>query len=194
MVLSAGTYNGNLGGLSGANALCLTDLQQHSWLGKANYPTLSSSNVFALLCDSSNCNNLLPSTSYYLASSGNVFYGGAQFTTDSFGRGPDLTGGNYGWSGSNALGRNVFWWSNLGGYNQTTNASGNPLWSSGPWDYYGSPATDSCSNWTTSSASSYGNTGDTAYGPASYQLFESTLSNGQYSCNNSEYLLCYVNP
>lgn len=65
---------GNMGGLTGANALCLSRLQTGSWYGKdaalAN-GQLTASNVKAWLCASTGCNNLDPFSTYNYASTVN---------------------------------------------------------------------------------------------------------------------------
>jgi hypothetical protein len=68
-VLSHDTYDGNLGGLSGADAKCLTDLTTHTgWMGYATANSngqLVASKVHAFLCYNDNpwtCNNTMPLT------------------------------------------------------------------------------------------------------------------------------------
>lgn len=87
-VLSSGTFTGNLGGISGANASCLADLTANDFMNKS-LVTLNASTVKAFLCDSTMCNNLNPNSTYKFARSGFLATGGASFTTDAFGRGPN---------------------------------------------------------------------------------------------------------
>src|SRR6185436_2727999 len=106
-VLSGGTYPANLGGLSAANAMCLNDLQNNSWLGRAN-ANLNATTVKAFLCTGSTCNNLYPSTTYTFASASSPAFGGATFTTDGTGAGPGNTGTS--WSGSTYFGGSQAYW------------------------------------------------------------------------------------
>lgn len=100
-VLASGTYNGNLSGLSGADATCLSDLTANDWMGKGSAGTLTAARVKAFLCDDTTCNNLASSTQYYFARSSVPATGGASFTTDGTGRGPGDT--NI-WSGATRFG------------------------------------------------------------------------------------------
>ena len=118
-VLTSGTYTGNLGGLSGANSTCLTELTTNTgWLG---YSTangngqLVAGKVLAFLCDGNICNNLVPLTTYYFANAGNSAAGGASFTTNSSGFGP---GDNADWAAANYFSGSYFYWSDDGRYFQ----------------------------------------------------------------------------
>src|SRR5262245_11583714 len=87
LVVTNGTWGGNLGGVSGANSKCLTDLPTYDWRGKSQV-TLNSSTVHAFLCDGTTCNNLLASTGYTFAVSNIPSYGGQSIFTNSSGSGP----------------------------------------------------------------------------------------------------------
>lgn len=111
-VLSAGTWSGNLGGYSGANAKCLADLTANDWMGKADATArglLNSSHVFAFLCSDTTCQMSLPLVTYYFAVSGDNTKGGASFTTESLGRGP---GNDQNWAGVNYFGIAAYYWIN----------------------------------------------------------------------------------
>jgi hypothetical protein len=117
-VMSKGTYNGNLGGRAGANATCLTELTTNTgWKGYSTANAngqLVSSKVFAFLCDSSTCNNLTASTTYFFANAGNSSAGGASFTTDGSGLGPNDSAD---WSAANYFGGFYSYWT---GYSITS--------------------------------------------------------------------------
>lgn len=91
-VLTSTTYNGNLGGLSGADARCLTELTTNtSWRGYASANAngqLVAGTVHAALCIS-NCTNLMPLTTYFFAKVGDASAGGASFMSDSNGLAPN---------------------------------------------------------------------------------------------------------
>ena len=113
-VLSNGTWNDNLrsaaglgsDGLTAGDALCLTDLTTHTgWMGYATANSngqLVAGKVHAFLCSehiygTGHCNNLLPLTTYHFANALNSGAGGASFTTDSSGLGPNDSAN---WSGA----------------------------------------------------------------------------------------------
>ncbi len=106
-VLTKNQYNGNLGGVAGANAICLSEMTNNNWRGRDNV-TLNSSTVRAFLCATyTNCQNPLPNQRYYFAVAGNATAGGAWFDADSTGAGP---GNAYNWSGSNYFaGAREYW-------------------------------------------------------------------------------------
>ena len=96
-VMSKSTWNGNLGGsLAAADAKCLTELTTNTgWRG---YPDansrgiLTSGKVHAFICAheaAGICNATVASTTYYFAYAGDATKGGASFTTDSGGIGPN---------------------------------------------------------------------------------------------------------
>ena len=80
-------------GACGADATCLTELKTNTgWQG---YSTANSNGQLVASQSSclpvrySTCNNLMPLTTYYFANAGNGAAGGASFTTDSSGVGPN---------------------------------------------------------------------------------------------------------
>ena len=180
-VLTSGTYTGNLGGLSGANSTCLTELTTNTgWKG---YSTangngqLISGKVKAFLCDGSSCNNLTASTTYFFANAGNSAAGGASFTTNSSGFGP---GDNADWAAANYFGGTYFYWSMMGGTSSTT------LWT-------GASAINNtnfaCNTWSSSSSGSSGFFANSA--ATDYNRWD---NNNNYPCNNTYHLICFVNP
>jgi hypothetical protein len=127
-VLTGTSYNGNLGGLNGADADCLTELTvtNTSWQGYSTANSngqLIASKVHAFLCTAvAYCNNLMPLTTYYFANAGNPSAGGASFTTDSNGLGPN---DNNNWSGANYFGGTYSYWGNRGSNGLSTTAFSN---------------------------------------------------------------------
>jgi hypothetical protein len=174
-VLTQTEWQGNLGGLAGANQRCLTELQATQWLGK-NRATLTAANVQAFLCDSSTCQDPRPNTTYRFATAGSLSTGGAAIATDYYGRGPQNTAA---WSTGEYLSSGSYIW-----MGQRTVVSSS-LW--GVMQPQTSGASFSCANWTVSA----GQTGTIGY-PLS--------GNGQRwnylpdNCNFSNPLLCMVHP
>ena len=137
-VVSNDSFNGNLGGLPGADAVCLTDLQNNNWMGKADAQSrgiITAGNIKAFLCtDTNSCRNLMPSTTYTFAASGQPMRGGATFTTNSAGLGPN---NNINWAGTNYFGGDYqYWTSRLSTNEQTWSATGNSGGSSATCSYY----------------------------------------------------------
>lgn len=106
LVMTNSTVDGGFGGLAGANAICLSDLQNNNWLGKSNV-VLDESTVKAFLCDGSSCNDLQASKTYAFARSGSGTAGGSTFTTDGSALGP---GNADNWSGATYFGVATSWW------------------------------------------------------------------------------------
>jgi len=87
--------------LEAADQLCLTDLTNNDWKGKADASArglISAANVKAFLCRNGTCNQAAPNETYYFAVSGDATAGGASFTTDGSGLGP---GNSQNWAGIN---------------------------------------------------------------------------------------------
>jgi hypothetical protein len=173
MVMTERKWNGNLGGLTGANAKCLQELQDYPWRGKTDAQArgiLTDNNVKAFLCDGSTCNNTLEFVRYYYARATSIPSGGAFFETGLGGTGPN---NSISWNSSSAFDVGDEFWSGRaqGGTNSwgTTPAPLVPGFAPEPPppnpNYYwgssfndsclrpaiGSPATR-CENWTSSAA------------------------------------------
>lgn len=179
-VLSSGSYNGNLGDRYGADATCLTEVTTNTgWMGYSTANSngqLIASKVHAFLCDNALCTSLMPLTTYYFANAGNGSAGGAFFTTDSNGLGPNDSAN---WSGSTYFGGSYTYWSGLG-------TTSNTQWSNST----GVTANRGCpSAW--SSNSGVGTDGD--YGSSAFTT-SSRWATGFILCNNTENLICFVNP
>lgn len=180
-VMSGTTWDSNLGTLAGADSKCLTELSvtYTSWAGYSTANSngqLVSSKVHAFLCNSASCNNLMPLTTYYFANASSSGAGGASFTTDSNGNGPNDSAN---WSAANRFSGSYTWWSERG-------LTSNTVWTS-TTSGYGSGNT--CGNWDTTSdyhTPSLGNTG--------YSTSARWLSAGAPNCSNLYNLICFVNP
>lgn len=175
-VLTGATWDGNLGGLAGANEKCLAELTDHPWKGKTNAPALTSDSVKAFLCSSTECQNLLPYTEYKFAVARNPWLGGARFMTDVNGVGPDNLDN---WNDTSHFGTvDVNYWTNRARGTQTY--------------WYNSPegAAYSCVDWTNANAGGSGLYGiNRVLGSASNRW-----SRGTSSCSSAFPLLCFVNP
>lgn len=165
-LLDVGRYQSDFGSLAGANALCRSQLAAKGWWGKPT--TLDTNKVFAFLCDSTSCNNLQPNTTYYF---GAAFYpniGGASFTTDSSGNGPNNTES---WAdSSHFINDNLYFFGR--------NSASASAWTSSPSSY-------TCNNW---------GTGSGAYGAYLRRPNSSGSVDVVYDCSTPAYLICFVNP
>lgn len=179
-VLSNGTYNGNMGGISGANSLCLNDLSNNNWKGKAEAQArglLTASKVFAFQCTSTNCISLTPLKSYAFAVSGNPAVGGAKMTADSSGLAPH---NNDYWNSVDHFGGNF-------SYRGRLSASGLPAeyWSNTP------PSLDTtCNNWT-----SIDNEDEAWVGYSHYDNAGARWSDdSDFPCSTPIRMICIVQP
>jgi len=171
----------DFGGLAGANSYCLSELTSRDWKNKdialAN-GQLIASKVRAFLCDGSTCQNAEPDTTYYFASSHDSSAGGASFTTDSSGRGPNdnelwRTADRFSGGAHNAQ---AYW----SGRAQGTNTS---LWPN-------TSSTDHCSGWTTTSSGVDGRIGFVN----DYYTNQARWSSWTAQCSGSLSLVCFVHP
>lgn len=180
-VLTSFSSQDNLGGLAGANTLCLNDLQSQSWKGKGANVTLNSSKVRAFLCDSTSCQNLLTNTTYSFAVAGDLAAGGARFTTNASGIGPnDLNA----WSGVEYFNSSIHrYWTGRAFSDGLDN-----LWAS--TTSAGSSRT--CSNWTRSDGTS--DNGPYGYNGDSGELGSDRWSSDDFRCSGSRRLICMVDP
>ena len=165
--LSETTYDGNLGGRSGADALCLTELTSNTWIGKTDY-TLNSSTVKAFLTG----DELIADREYSFETVGSLVVRSARtFTTDSSGLGPNEI---YGWSATSTFDVSDNFWSDVGTGTDNT-------WSVG--------TLSSCNGFTDNTMSYSGTTGDTA------GLGTERWQDGSNSfCTATHRLICVVNP
>jgi hypothetical protein len=176
-VLTNSSWNGNLGGLSGANAKCLAELTSNTawkYYSDANAAgLLSSAHVAAFLCQGTQCQNLSPNTTYYFARVGSATTGGGSFTTDNkYGLGP---GDSSNWSGSSYFGGNFSYW--------TSRAGGDNLLF--PMT---SQSTDDCNNW---SATTF-HSGD--LGSSATTDMRRWVNTTHSACLGSARLICAVSP
>ena len=168
-VITDSAYTGNLGGLAGADALCLTDLQANDWQGK-NKVLLNSTTVTAFLCDSTTCQNPAPNKTHFFAHSGNAIHGGESFVTDANGHGP---GNTVAWSSNNYFGTSDRYWSGR-------TSSADAIWDSDL------PGGNHCNDW------SNGSSGNGRYG---YPIVsdDRRWRFGSDPCTNGRHLVCIVN-
>lgn len=182
LVLSHTTWNGNLGGVTGADAKCFTELTSTytSWRGYATANSngqLTTGKIHALLCGYGYCNNLMPLTTYAFAYANSGTPGGATFTTDSNGRGP---GDSANWSGAAYFGGSYTYWTNM-------DTSTDSLWFGLPdGNIYG--AYLNCSDWTDGTSGQTGEVGNSNNTDINRWDTSTPL------CNTTQHLLCLVNP
>lgn len=174
-VLTNDTWNGNLGGLVGANAKCLADLTTYDWMGKTDATTrgiVTASKVRAWLCQYTTCNNAIFGTEYFFAVAGDNTKGGASFTADGSGVGP---GNTQNWSGTNYFdGAKTYWTGRSNGGTTTwTGGNGNSLLN--------------CTGFgATTNDGYYGNAASTG----SFRWSGTILA----ACTNVNRLVCFVDP
>ncbi len=203
-VMSKTTWKGNLGGsLAAADAKCLTDLTTNTgWRG---YPDansrgiLTSGHVHALLCSDQGgqtCNEPSANTTYFFADANNVNHGGANFTTDGTGLGPNDSAD---WGASDHFGAYYTYWMDRGfsGTNYDTQ------WGSGnnsPNNDCGSSAADTWSHATNGYSAYVAYTsfvepnGDNVGSVSRWWDWNGHASNGTATCDQQLNLICYVNP
>jgi hypothetical protein len=184
-VLTRTAHDGNLGSignnLNAPDAKCLADLTSNtSWKG---HPTakkngrLIAAKMHAFLCTEGICNNLIPLTTYYFANAGDSAAGGASFTTDTNGDGPNDSAS---WSWENHFKGDYVYWT---GYRSPRDDSswldiptggGYQCKATNPWD---TGARDA--------KAVYGHSVSTDRG---------RWWAGNHTCNESHHLICYVDP
>ena len=165
-------WNGNLGGLSGADAKCLTELDTtYNWKGKATAGTLTAARVKSFLCDGTTCNNLRANTPYLLAVANSTTSGGLGFITDSSGRGPNAQ---------------TFWdavlWSNVSNSWTNRGTVDAYTWATTP------KGANHCTNWTSGLVGVTGGIGNAGWVDA--QRWDKVTN----TCNTANFLICMVNP
>jgi hypothetical protein len=174
-VMSGTTWNGAPGSRAAADALCLTELTS-TYTGWQGYSTANSrgqliaSKVHAFICDVGACNSLVPLTTYYFASAANSSAGGAWFTTDSSGNGPQDSAP---WTAANYFSGTYNYWTNR-------NPGTNTLWPS-------TSSSNNCSGLTNASG-----TGITATSGSTTSSRWGIVN--AFSCSTSLNYICFVNP
>jgi len=161
----------NMGGLAGANAECLLQLESSDWLGKAGAMAagqLHAENVRAWLCDNTACQNMASSTSYRLASTIDPAVGGFLVTSTANGYYPD--DGN-GWNGGSAFGQYLEIVTGRGTNNLPFNNR-------------------TCNNWTTATGNMTVGVTDTGFYPE--RLFKFTRSCASYWWPSNTSIVCMV--
>jgi hypothetical protein len=191
-VLTSGNWDGDLvaaaqvidagitDGMDAANLLCLTDLTDNDWMGKANAQSrglLDAAHVKGFFCSnlapSPRCNNAQARTTYQFAVSGAPADGGATFTSHAlYAYAPNDEAS---WAGATYFnGTHTYWTGRLvGGLNT--------MWSI-------SDHTDDCNSWTSGTSPSTGRTG------TSNATQNSRFSNASPLCDGTYRLVCFVHP
>ncbi|MAE50535.1 MAG: hypothetical protein CMH27_01865 [Micavibrio sp.] len=196
-VITDGTWSGDLAAAAGGDyatndyiensqelgdKLCLDDLTANNWMGKADATArglLNAAHVKAFLCSRFTCNNALPSVTYYFAVSGELASGGASFTVDSDGIGPNDSAN---WSGATYFNGNKEYWVNR----QADSAT---QWRNNPHGQADKARCEFSPGWTSIEAGSGGGIGQS-----------NTTNNDRWDagngndCNVARYLVCMVHP
>lgn len=179
-VLTSGAWDGNLGGLSGADAKCLSDLTANDWMYKSDAQSrglLDAAHVKAWLISYDSANNAMAGITYTFAVSGDATKGGATFVTDSNGLGP---GNAENWSGTNYFdGYKEYWTGRDVGGTAT-------LWGTGRLDS-DSMCYDT-GGWTTNGSWRKGRQG------ISSATDETRFNHSQPTCDQTRRLVCFVHP
>jgi hypothetical protein len=165
--------DGNMGGISGAAATCLSTLQSADWLGKSTAQSngqLTAGNVRPWLCSSSACQDFLPNKVYVYASTSNTSRGGYEMIATAQGY---LEDDGVSFSQNQRFGNN-------NGFRR--------LWTGrGPETQ--APASTTCNNWTSNSNGIDGV--DTA---TDISLYIEKLGVFVEGCDRTLRLLCIVDP
>ncbi|MFC1678107.1 hypothetical protein ACFLZ9_00040 [Patescibacteria group bacterium] len=187
-LLSENTYNGNLGGLDGADDLCLAEVNSapDNFINKPN-KIYSPSEVRAWLCDNTDCRSLLNNAAYTMGHIGSEATGGWTFFTDADGRGPY---DDKDWSQGDAFGI-VTPYSHWTGRRDTE--LGQPV---DPQLWPNEASAKDCSNWTTNVAgctAGSGATGGVTDDEERWRQDESEISCSWFeNCDNSYHIICLV--
>lgn len=176
-VLTHTTWTGDLGGITGADAKCLTELSTTytSWRGYATASSngqLTGGKVHAFICDNSSCNNLMPLTTYYFSYANDASAGSASFTTDSSGLGPNDSAS---WAAANYFSGTYNYWTSAYAYGNDSAWSGDPMF-------------DNCNNWTDATSGYSGIVG------ISGNINKARWTASYNTCNTASRLICFVNP
>lgn len=178
-VLSAGTWNGGLNATGGPDATCLDDLVNNDWLGKTDAQSrglLVSTRVWAFICTTAYCRNLLPGVTYHFAASGYPAIGGGTMNVGMDGSAPNDSNN---WTGINYFGADAYYWSGRA-------LTGDPaLWGTTP---HTATSTAVCNNYSSVSGSHTARIGHTN------QTGAARWNTGTGACSGTRHLLCIVNP
>jgi len=141
-LLTRNTYDGNLGGLAGADEKCLNEVNSEAWKGKDITRNYAAEEVKAWVCTGTTCGNLQPSSTYTYGRLGDNTVGGAIFTTDV---GSTADVGTTIWNPNNSVFGTVstYAWTNRG-YSGTKYMMATP-----------NAAFNHCNSWTSTSDSGY---------------------------------------
>ena len=185
MVMSNGSWNGNLGGLEGADDKCYSDLTANDWKGKDKATALgllTAGNVKAALCNGTTCNNPTYPGNFSFAVSGSPLIGGTTYsgTADpsSYNRSFGISGD---WLASDFFGSTNFqYWSNRGAYNDN-------YWTTAP---YTSNAGFHCTDWAlTTGNGAFAQTDRVDSDHDAYKAYYNRVA-----CTTAKRLLCMVQP
>jgi hypothetical protein len=180
-VLTETTWNGNLGGQSGADDLCLTELTtKTNWRGYSDAQArglLTSVKVKAFLCTGDDiCNLPMPQTTYRFARVGSTTDGGGSFTPNDSSQGP-FNSDN--WSSAQHFGTTATYWTG-----RADNGGALTYWSLNPGNSGGG-----CVYFT--STGGQGPTGTSnSTGIARWRI----ATGSRPLCTTSHALLCMVHP
>lgn len=187
-VLTKTTYTGNFTGfqnLQAADSDCLTDLTTNTgWKGYATANAngqLIATKVHAFMCNGEYCNNPLPLTTYYFSNANNSLAGGAFFTTDSYGDGPQDSAD---WGAANYFSGAYTYWSNRNINN------GDSIWATTPLCNY-NPSCN-CSDWSTTFG--FGAVGVTTAESHDRWGWGPFGGDEAIACSTSLRLICFVDP
>ena len=184
-VITKTVYDGNFGStrddLSAPDKKCLTELTTETgWKGYSVANTkgrLIAAKVHAFLCTERNCNALVPFTTYYFGNAADRTAGGASFTTDAQGDGPNDSAD---WRAANYFGGDYFYWT---GYRAPrTDSSWNDVPTSGGYQC------KTTNSWDTGTNNASGVYGRSASGNRGRWWA------GNDPCDHTHPLICYVDP
>jgi hypothetical protein len=176
-----GNFNSNGDNLNAPDARCLTELTtETAWRGysaaNAN-GQLVAEKVHAFLCTERICSKLTPLSTYYFANAADGTVGGASFTTDANGDGPN---NSEDWSAANHFHGNYIYWTGYRGPN--TDSSWTDIPTGGGYQCKTRNAWDSETNRTNG-----------VFGSSTFSNKDRWWA-GNDTCDHFHYLICYVNP
>jgi hypothetical protein len=178
-----GNFNSTGDNLNAPDARCLTDLTTNNgWKGYVEAKAkgqIIASKVHAFLCTERICNKLIPLTTYYFGNAADVTItaGGASFTTDANGDGPNDSAD---WSALNYFNGDYVYWT---GYREPrTDSSWADIPSGGGYQC------KTTNPWDTGTGSARG-----VYGHSTFTNKERWWA-GNDTCQQHHNLICYVDP